>query len=373
MNFVEFCISKGYTPYRCVYDKTKHKHEYVKEESKYLDYFSSAAPGYLDIRLVKGDKEIVYGLHEANHFPTLIYPRQPIGLDATSIDRAFDTYTFGQILEKIEKYFEQLKEEVEMDSRKRAQKVRRRRVANLAVYSKKHSIYNCTIPQPEEKNLVDKKTSFGIIKAVKGVAEWDIPEGGFKQPKRLQKKYNKKYYCKNSRDVRKIVEHKSDYKEFPDHTFRPKGRAWFMEQMVQHKLAKWERKNPCPIKKDNSQQDLFEAEFLTPWKNEREKALERFRDFVVSIYDKLPLTGRFKINESGMASYQEKLVAEIKDIGGEGHKINDLDQDKSKLLKSAKKITNKTKGNNPNLVCTNLKDHKRQKGRIILPDMKQAA
>lgn len=35
--------------------------------------------------------------------------------------------------------------------------------------------------------------------------------------------------------------------------------------------------------------DLFKNEFLEPWKEERDKALEHFRDVVVSIYDKTVL------------------------------------------------------------------------------------
>ena len=103
------------------------------------------------------------------------------------------------------------------------------------------------------------------------------------------------------------------------------------------------------------------------WKQLRETAKERFRDFVVSIYDPLPLTGRFVIAKEGSATYAEEKVAEIKDIDGEGHRVNELPKD-SKLIKKAQKITNETKAKRKNLVATNLKDHKRQKGRIILPE-----
>ena len=242
-------------------------------------------------------------------------------------------------------------------------KVRRRKVAALAAYSLTHSVSNCTIPSVPESELIDKKVSFGTIKAVKGKAEWTIPKEGYPQPNSLRKKYKKKYYNKDG-SIRKVVTHNSDYAQFPDHTFHRKGRAWFMEQMVQHKLAKWERKNPCPVKTDDNQPDLFEQEYVTPWKAEREVALERIRDFVVSMYDKLPLTGRFKKSEN---NYVEHQVAELKDRNGEGHHVNDLVPGKSKLLKDAQKKTDKAKAKNANLVCTNLKDHKRQKGRLVLP------
>jgi hypothetical protein len=140
-----------------------------------------------------------------------------------------------------------------------------------------------------------------------------------------------------------------------------------MEKLVQHKLAKWERKNPQPAEKD----DMFKEEFVTPWQIERNRAEERIRDFVVSVYDKLMLTGRFKINKKGTTTYQEEKVAEIKDADMEGHHINTLPAN-SKILKKAQKITDETKAKRANLVCTNLRDHKKQKGRIILPHAQAA-
>lgn len=133
----------------------------------------------------------------------------------------------------------------------------------------------------------------------------------------------------------------------------------YCEKLVEHKLKKWERKNPAPA-------DIF-TEDVEKWKQLRETMKERFRDFVVSIYDPLPLTGRFVIAKEGSATYAEEKVAEIKDINGEGHRINELPKD-SKLIQKAQKITNETKAKRKNLVATNLKDHKRQKGRIILPE-----
>ena len=140
------------------------------------------------------------------------------------------------------------------------------------------------------------------------------------------------------------------------------NRVEYMEKLTQHKLAKWERKHPKPCKDD----DLFKEEMIPLWEDERRRAEERLRDFVVSIYDKLPLIGRFEQKKDGMATYQDKKVADLKDENGDGHRVNEISVD-SKLVKKAQKITNKVHAKHANLVCTNLKDHKRQKGRIILP------
>lgn len=188
----------------------------------------------------------------------------------------------------------------------------------------------------------------------------------YPQPKNLQKKYKKKYYYKGTRDIMSILIRKSDYsyvvdgvkitpfKGFP-YTLPKMNKVQYMEKLVEHKLAKWERKNVCP--------EAMFTEDVAKWKQERETMKERFRDFVVSIYDKLHLTGRFVVAKD---KYTEEPVAEIKDVDGEGHHINDLPKT-SKLIKKAQKITNETKAKRQNLVATNLKDHKKQKGRIILP------
>lgn len=248
--------------------------------------------------------------------------------------------------------------------RKRAKQVRQRKVATLASYSRNCTVKNCTIPKVDKDQLIEMKVPWGAIDSAKGKAEWTIPKEGYPQPKTLRKKYKKKYWNKGTHILRKIITHPSDYILFPNHVFHPKGRAWFMEQMVQHKIAKWEKKNPCPVKPNQNPPDMFEEEYITPWKASREIAIERIRDFVVSMYDKLPLTGRFQESSD---KYTEEKVAEIKDINMEGHKINDLNPKESKLLKKAQKETNKVKAKRSNLVCTNLKDHKRTKGRLILP------
>ena len=250
------------------------------------------------------------------------------------------------------------------NSRTRAKEVRRRKVASFAAYSRNHTVNNCVVPKPSGK-VIEEKVEWGTVYVVEGTSEWKNPKGGYPQPKNLRKKYKKKYFFKGTNIIRKIVEHPSDYNQFEDRTFRPnKGRAWYMEQVVQHKIAKWERKNPCPVKRDQNPPDIFEQEYVVPWKAKRELALERIRNFVVSIYDKLPLTGRFEKSDN---NYVEEPITEIKDINGEGHNINKLDPKKSKLLKKAQKTTNEIKAKRHNLVCCNLKDHKRQKGRIILP------
>lgn len=292
-------------------------------------------------------------------------------------------------------------------------KVRRRKVAALAAYSRQFTVKNITetiSPVVEHKRYgakVDESMvitnplsgnkfmqtnphtitgKFGVsitaydwvpLEEFKknGNKLWEIPEGGFKQPKRLIKcknrKYSKPYHvtkdgitheCTNRNKPTRKNEyehtgHNDFVKFFPNYpyTIKPMCKTAYMEKLVAHKLEKWEKKHVKP-------QDMF-TEDVEKWNNERFIAEQRFRDFVVSCYNKLELNGRFKETEQ---KYTEEKVAEIKDINGEGHHVNELNKD-SKLLKKAQKITDETKKKKPNLVATNLKDHKKQKGRIILP------
>jgi hypothetical protein len=269
-------------------------------------------------------------------------------------------------------------------------KVRRRKVAALAAYSRQFTVKNinkgisevvnhkryCT-EIPKEMLITNPYTGhqfvmtnphpiygekYGIV--VTG-HDW-VPIDEYKastgllwehkkhpQPKRLLK-CKKKMKQKGHGTIPARNDFLAHFKNFP-YTLPKMNKVQYMEKLVEHKLAKWERKNVCP--------EAMFTEDVEKWKQERENAKERFRDFVVSIYDKLHLTGRFVVAKD---NYTEEKVAEIKDVDGEGHHINDLPKT-SKLIKKAQKITNETKQKRPNLVATNLKDHKKQKGRIILP------
>ena len=204
----------------------------------------------------------------------------------------------------------------------------------------KKTVINCTILKVDESQLIDVEKPWGTIKVVKGSAEFTIPKEGYKQPKRLKKK------------------------EFPNYNVHKMNKHEYWEKLVQHKLDKWERKNPRPIKDNCKEPDLFESQYIPQWEAERDIAREHFRDFVVSIYDKLPVIGRFKESEN---KFTEKTIISIKDINGDGHRINDVDIKTSKLLQKVQKITDETKALNAKLVSINILDHKRQKGRIILP------
>lgn len=89
-NIIQYLIENGFTPYRM--DVYTGKYHIIEN---YLDFFSSTLSTYLDIRFKKDNIEIIYGLHERNHPPTIIYPR-PSGV--------VTDYDMDRYLEKIETY-----------------------------------------------------------------------------------------------------------------------------------------------------------------------------------------------------------------------------------------------------------------------------
>ena len=67
MNIVQYLISIGYETFRWS------KKGYVVCNNNFN--FSTMTEGGLDVRLVKGKSEFIFGLNEVGKPPTLIYPR----------------------------------------------------------------------------------------------------------------------------------------------------------------------------------------------------------------------------------------------------------------------------------------------------------
>jgi len=259
-------------------------------------------------------------------------------------------------------------------------KARRRKVASLAANSRKYTVRNNTIPTSDKNYRIipfdttcDKLTRFaypkvgGKVFVIDNEGHYHIKDDSWdyeRRPmvKRLRKK-TKNQIAKRIK-ARGLKPFESEYNLFPKHDPFKMNRVLYMERLVEHKQERWLRKNPPPIQQDDEQRDIFEREFLDPWRNARDAATEQFRNDVISTYHKLPLIGRFRVGEN---KYEEKPVAEIKDINNEGHIVNDLDPKTSQLLRKAQEITNKVHEKHANLVNAILGNHKKTHGRIILP------
>ena len=88
MKLIEDLISKGFEPFRKI----------GSEYKKYTNngYFSSCVGGMIDIRLLRGDKEIVIGLYEKDYPPTLIHPN--LGSTNTEIEQRLIELTVDDII-----------------------------------------------------------------------------------------------------------------------------------------------------------------------------------------------------------------------------------------------------------------------------------
>lgn len=244
-------------------------------------------------------------------------------------------------------------------------------------YSRKYSERNNTIPPLMKGKMVKDeltgKMVNNLIHENGNGPKWSKPEHTTYQ------NITTRPYIYRSKDskVAKLI--RSEAGKFQLKTvFKPliKTSAAYMEAYAQHKLKRWLKKHPCPINFDSTgngvQQDLFEKEFLKPWEEARDKETERCRNFVISVYDKLSLIGRYKKSSD---KYEEIKIAELKDSNFDifNHSsINDIPKDAT-LMKTAQRITNIEKKKNSMLVSTNLLDHTQKKGRIILPELSAAA
>lgn len=247
-------------------------------------------------------------------------------------------------------------------------------------YSRKYSERNNTIPPLMKGKMVKDeltgKMVNNLIRENGNGPKWSKPEHTT-YPNITTGKCYKLIVDKNGNVSRKRV--LSEAGKFQLKTvFKPlvKTSAAYMEAYTQHKLKRWLKKNPCPVAVGATgydiSQDLFEQEYLKPWEESRDKETERCRNFVISVYDKLSLIGRYKKSSD---KYEEIKIAELKDSNFDifNHSsINDIPKDAT-LMKTAQRITNMEKKKNSMLVSTNLLDHTQKKGRIILPELSMAA
>lgn len=138
------------------------------------------------------------------------------------------------------------------------------------------------------------------------------------------------------------------------------NRVQYMEKLVEHKLAKWEKKNPQPCPND----DLFKVEHQAAWYEARDKALERFRDFAVSIYDKLPIMGN--IVDKKNKKMKAIKIGEVRDVDGKGHNVDHpYLNTNDKLYKHAEAIAISAMKMDRRILDADLMNHKRNQKRPL--------
>jgi hypothetical protein len=186
-----------------------------------------------------------------------------------------------------------------------------------------------------------------------------VPCVSWKQEKHPQPKRLLKCKKKMKRKGTAVIPARNDFLEFKNfpYTLPKMNKVQYMEKLVEHKLAKWERKNVCP--------EAMFTEDVEKWKQERENAVQRFRDFVVSIYDNLIVMGnRVNTSESKMKASK---IAEVKDVDGKGHDVSFPNlSTEDKLYKNAESAAKKAMKKDASIIDADLMNHKRSQKRPLV-------
>lgn len=139
-----------------------------------------------------------------------------------------------------------------------------------------------------------------------------------------------------------------------------------MEGLVQHKMKKWDIRNPRPC----DDRDIFADHFLPPYFEMREKAVERTRDMVVATYHKLTIYGRYKKANGTYTDGYPIEIAKIPDRTTDlvGKKITEIPTT-SKILKRATKIVTMESQRDSNFIGGLIRGHTDKCARLVLPQM----
>lgn len=240
--------------------------------------------------------------------------------------------------------------------------INKQKLAQERSYNRKYNVNNNCVP-PVVKNpykTVDKegnihiewkKLKVTIPKGLTHTSRYDKIDGKKVKIPSEQGEFHKKYTVKG------IVKNSKEY----------------IEAYAKYKLAKWEKKNPCPIKLDGIQQDMFETEFLIPWKEKRKEAEKKAYTYAVRVYGQFSLVGRFKINQED--KYEEHTIGKLRDVDGSTAKYGGINHcsEKVPIIQAATIIANTTKAKTKTLVSIVIKDSYNKQGRIILPKLSAAA
>ena len=207
----------------------------------------------------------------------------------------------------------------------------------------------------------EKPDELGLHFSLVSGASWDNKK--HPQPKRLIKCKARKYsnwksYAPQDESIKKIKrEKRNDFAKY-SYDLPKMNKFQYMEKLVEHKTAKWERKNPCPA-------EMF-TDDVEKWKQERENAKQRFRDFVVSIYDPLWIMGNRVDTEN--AKMKASKIAEVKDVDGKGHDVNYPNLSTGdKLYKDANKKAREVMEKDASIIDADLMNHKRNQKRPLEP------
>lgn len=135
----------------------------------------------------------------------------------------------------------------------------------------------------------------------------------------------------------------------------------YNELLIEAKLKDWEKKHPRPIKKDDAQKDLFEAQFMVPWVDEHTKAREKIVDFVNNIGNRAKIFARYE----GDDGYPTKIM----ELRSDGKKLisdsGNFPNSDSVTVRKVQRAANIISMKNPKLIALKIVDKNQEL--IVIP------
>lgn len=138
-----------------------------------------------------------------------------------------------------------------------------------------------------------------------------------------------------------------------------------MEQLLNHKMEKWVKRNPAPTESD-LKRDLFPDLMKVAWNTKEHAAREHIRDLIRQKYDKkhIPIIGRFQAS----TGYKEQIIGRINDPNQEIQKLGpagDIEERPLNIIIQAQSIVDNVRKKSPSLICGRISSGKQE--RVLIP------
>ena len=241
----------------------------------------------------------------------------------------------------------------------RKTKSNRQMIAQERSYNRKYNVKNNCVPEFVKNNYRTVNDD--------GIIEYKWEKVKSPQPKNLTK--GKCFVKKDGKKLRVLSEQGKFHKKYTIKKYDKHSKE-YIEAYVQHCITKWKKKNPCPIKLDGIQQDMFNKEFLVPWQQRLKAYEECTRIRLIRKYGQFSLVERYKESDDKYVEYKTTVLSDVIGDVVKNNGINNCPKD-SMIVKEALTIAN-MKGKNPNFISAIIKDDYYNQGRIVLPSSKAA-
>lgn len=235
----------------------------------------------------------------------------------------------------------------------------RQMIAQERSYNRKYNVNNNCVPAFVKNNCRTINDD--------GIIEYKWEKVKSPQPKNLTK--GKCFVKKDGKKIRVPSEQGKFHKKYTIKKYDRHSKE-YIEAYVQHCITKWKKKNPCPIKLDGIQQDIFTKEFLIPWQQRLKAYEECTRIRLIRKYGQFSLVERYKKSDDKYVEYKTTVLSDMIGDVVKNNGINNCPKD-SMIVKAALTIAD-MQGKDPNFISAIIKDDYYNQGRVVLPSFKAA-